>query len=220
MTDISGYRLVIFDLDGTLLDTLDDLTDSVNFALNSEGFPKRSRDEIRSFVGNGIRRLIDSSLPENTDEEAAERVFSLFKEYYAMHNADKTRPYDGILPLLDELKKRGVRLALVSNKADFAVKALAERYFNGTFDAVLGERENIPRKPDPASVNEVLRLLSAKKEDAVYVGDSDVDILTAKNAELDCICVTWGFRDKEYLKECGGALFADTAHELMKIITE
>ena len=217
---MAGYRLAVFDLDGTLLDTLDDLTASVNFALSEAKLPERSKDEIQSFVGNGIRRLIDLSLPKGTEKDTADRVFSLFKSHYALHSNDNTRPYEGILPMLQKLKEAGIRLALVSNKADFAVKSLAEKYFGGLLDIAVGEKEGIPRKPDPASVNEVLDALSVKTEDAVYIGDSDVDILTAKNAGIDCICVAWGFRDKEFLIENGGIVFADNASELFNKITE
>lgn len=216
---MSKYTLAVFDLDGTVLDTLDDLTSSVNFALNEGGFPQRSRDEIKGFVGNGIRKLVDRALPRGVPEEAADRVFASFKAYYAIHNADRTHPYCGIIPLVTALRKRGMYTALVSNKADFAVKSLAERYFDGLFDIAVGEKEGVPRKPDPASVNEVLRLLSVSKENAVYIGDSDVDILTAKNADIDCVSVTWGFRSREFLKNNGAAVLADTADELYAVIT-
>lgn len=217
---MARYRLAVFDLDGTLLYTLDDLTASVNYALESEGLPERSKDEIQSFVGNGIRRLIDLSLPKGTEKDTADRVFSLFKSHYALHSNDNTRPYEGILPMLRKLKETGVRLALVSNKADFAVKSLAEKYFGGLLDIAVGEKEGIPRKPHPSMVENILQSLSVEKEDAVYIGDSDVDILTAKNAGIDCISVTWGFRDREFLIENGGRVFADNASELFNKITE
>lgn len=212
------YTLAVFDLDGTVLDTLDDLTASVNFALNEAGFPQRNKDEIKSFVGNGIRRLIELALPQGTSAEIADGVFSSFRSHYALHSADNTAPYDGIISLLKSLRKRDIRTALVSNKADFAVKSLAERYFDGLFEIAVGDRDGVPRKPDPTSVNEVLRLLSVKKENAVYIGDSDVDILTAKNTEIDCISVTWGFRSREFLRVNGAAAMVDTAEELYNAI--
>lgn len=215
---MSKYSLVIFDLDGTLLDTLDDLKNSVNFALRCEGLPERSRDEIRLAVGNGIRRLIELSVPVDTDEDKLNCVFNAFKAHYALHNADNTKPYGDILPMLKQLKQENVKLAILSNKADFAVKTLNERYFDGLFDMTLGEREDIPRKPDPAGIEQVLNSLNVDRKTAVYVGDSDVDILTAENAGVDCISVVWGFRDRDFLIKNGGSVFAKTPSELLNII--
>lgn len=209
------YQLAIFDLDGTLLNTLDDLADSVNFIMNEFGYPQRTLTEVRSFVGNGIRKLIERSAPENTAEDAINRMFEQFKEYYAVHCADKTKPYDGIMELLQTLQEQGVKLAVVSNKADYAVKALCEQYFNGYFDVAVGEREGIARKPAPDTVNEVLKNLQMEKSQAVYIGDSEVDVQTANNAEMDCIAVDWGFRDKEILTEAGAETIVSTPAEIV-----
>jgi len=214
------YSLVIFDLDGTILDTLEDLTDCLNHTLLEFGFPQRRLDEVRSFVGDGIRKLIERAAPKNTESEIIDKVFISFKEYYKDHFAVKTRPYDGIPELLMELRKSKVRTAVVSNKADFAVKALCEKYFPGMFDTAVGEREGIARKPVPDSVNAVLAELGVSRQNAVYVGDSDVDIATAANAEMDCISVAWGFRDEAFLRERGAECLVYTVDELKKHITE
>ncbi len=197
------YNLAIFDLDGTLLNTLEDLADSTNYVMRQFGYPERTLEEVRSFVGNGIRMLLWRSAPKNTPVEEVDRMFALFKVYYEEHCADKTRPYDGIPALLANLRKQGVKLAVVSNKADDAVKALCEQYFPGCFDEAVGERAGIARKPEPDTVNEVVRKLQVDKSKAVYIGDSDVDVKTAQNANLDCIAVDWGFRDREVLVEAG-----------------
>lgn len=203
------YKLVIFDLDGTVLDTLGDLCNSVNFALKSYNLPERSLDEVRTFVGNGIRRLIDLSVPENTALSVTDSVFDAFKAHYKEHSSDNTKPYNGIAELLVELKEKGILTAVVSNKADFAVNSLADRYFDGLFSYISGEKEGIPRKPAPDMVQNAIEFFGVSSEDAVYVGDSEVDIMTAKNSGLDSIIVTWGFRDKEILINSGAKILAD-----------
>ena len=212
------YQLAIFDLDGTLLDTLDDLADSVNHVMDEFGFPGRSLTEVRSFVGNGIWKLIERSAPKGTPVEVLDRVFEQFKVYYGAHCADKTKPYDGIMKLLHDLKQRGIKLAVVSNKGDYAVQILCEQYFSGIFDIAVGAREGIAKKPAPDTVNEVLKILQIDKEQAVYIGDSEVDVQTAQNAEMDCIAVDWGFRDTEVLEEAGADLIASTPKDLMKYL--
>lgn len=207
-------QLVIFDLDGTLLDTLDDLADAVNWALEQEQLPRRTREEVRAFVGNGIRNLIERAVPTGTEAAQTDRVFAGFKARYAGHCADKTRPYPGILELLARLRAEGIRTAVVSNKADFAVQTLCRDYFPGLVDCAVGERAGIPKKPAPDSVQEVLRALEIPREQAVYVGDSDVDVLTARNAGMDGILVLWGFRDRQTLERAGAKTFAATAEEL------
>ena len=209
------YQLAIFDLDGTLLNTLDDLADSVNHVMDEFGFPGRSLTEVRSFVGNGIKKLIERSAPADTSAEEIERMFEQFKVYYGAHCADKTKPYDGIMELLTDLKKQDVKLAVVSNKADYAVKALCEQYFPGFFNEAVGERVGIARKPAPDTVNEVLKILQIDKAQAVYIGDSEVDVQTAQNAGMDCIAVDWGFRDTEVLKEAGVETIVSTPKDLM-----
>lgn len=210
------YQLAIFDLDGTLLNTLEDLADSVNYVMRSFGYPERNLTEVRAFVGNGIRKLVERSAPNGTSAEEIDRMFDQFKEYYGAHCADKTKPYDGIMELLDALKKQDMKLAVVSNKADYAVKALCEQYFAGIFDVAVGERAGIARKPAPDTVHEVLKNLQLDKAQTVYIGDSEVDVQTAKNAEMDCIAVDWGFRDKEVLEETGAETIVSTPAELFK----
>ena len=214
------YELVIFDLDGTILDTLDDLADSTNVALQMHEFPVRTREEIRAFVGNGILNLMQKAVPEGTTEAKVKEVLADFKKYYGVHCADKTKPYDGILALLQELKEKGYQTAVVSNKADFAVQELCEQYFPKMFDYVVGEREGVRKKPAPDSVYEVLKVLRIEKERAVYVGDSEVDVETAKNAQMNNIIVEWGFRDREYLMERGAKVLVSTVEDLRTHIYE
>ena len=213
-----SYRIAIFDLDGTILNTIEDLTDSVNYALEKNGMPNRLLSEVQRFVGNGIRRLIEQAVVPAATKAQIEQVFADFKEYYGENCARKTRPYDGIGEVIQTLRDRGVITAVVSNKADFAVQTLCADYFPGMFDLAVGEKEGIRRKPAPDSVNAVLTQFHAKKEEAVYIGDSEVDIKTAENAEMDVISVTWGFRTEEYLKSEGGTVFAHRPEELLGMI--
>lgn len=210
-------ELIIFDLDGTILNTLEDLADSTNYALAASQLPERTVEEVRSFVGNGIRKLIERAVPEGCKDTIVDKVFADFGEHYKEHCADKTRPYDGILELLSELQKK-YHLAVVSNKADFAVQELCERYFPGKFEYVVGERKGIRRKPYPDSVLEVLDKLQINKGNAVYVGDSEVDIETAKNAEIKMICVEWGFRDRAFLMKQGAENFAALPIEICRFL--
>ena len=173
---------------------------------------------MRRFVGNGIHKLIERAVPEGSSSETVEQVFEEFKTWYAVHCNDKTSAYDGIKEMLLALRKAGVRTAVVSNKADFGVQTLCKTYFSGLLDVAVGQREGIRLKPAPDSVNEVLRLLEIRREDAVYIGDSDVDIDTARNAGMDCISVTWGFRRREFLLEHGAVILADKPENLEEII--
>ncbi|MCD7954330.1 MAG: HAD family hydrolase [Lachnospiraceae bacterium] len=213
-----SYRLVIFDMDGTILNTLDDLADSLNFALRKSALPERSRDEVRSFVGNGIRKLIERSVPEETSPETQEQVFADFTEHYRKHCMDKTRPYDGITDLLRALKERNIKTAVISNKADYAVQKLSEHFFEGVFDSVAGEKPGVRKKPAPDSVNVVLEQLKIDRTDAVYIGDSDVDIQTAANAGVDCILVSWGFRDKDFLYQHGAKTVVSVPEEIARVV--
>lgn len=215
-----GYRLVIFDLDGTILDTLEDLTDAVNYALEQSGQPVRSIGEVREFVGNGVKKLIERAVQPETGPDETDKIFDAFMSYYKVHCADKTKAYDGINELLSELKKEGFLTAVVSNKADVAVKKLCEQYFSGFFDYCVGERAGILKKPAPDSVNEVLKKLSVNSAEAVYVGDSDVDLDTARNAGLDCISVNWGFRSEKFLLEHGAVKVAKSAKQIMDYVRE
>lgn len=212
------YKLAIFDLDGTVLNTLEDLCDSVNFSLRTHNLSERSLSEIRAFVGNGIRRLIDLAVPENTDVQVTDSVFEAFKTHYKEHSCDKTKPYDGIIELLSALRKLGVYTAVVSNKADFAVKDLVERYYAGLFSYSAGEKEGIPRKPAPDMVRNAIEFFGVSSEDAVYIGDSEVDIMTAQNSGIDSIIVTWGFRDKEILINSGAKILADDINTLKNML--
>lgn len=212
------YNSVVFDLDGTLLDTLSDLRDSVNFALEKNDLPKRTTEEIRSFVGNGIRLLIERSVPENTSSEITDKCFLDFKEYYKDHSAILTKPYDGIIDIMKALKSKCVKVAVVSNKADFAVKTLMEDYFSNLYDCAYGEREGVPRKPEPDGVFDAIKEMGAEIKDTVYIGDSEVDVITSKNAGLPCIAVTWGFRDKKVLESLNPEYIVDSPSDIIRII--
>lgn len=212
------YDTVIFDLDGTLLDTLEDLTDSVNYVMGKYGFPAHTPGEVCSFVGNGLHRLMERALPADVNGEVFKRVFDEFCAYYGTHCAVKTRPYDGIPELLNELRAQGISLAIVSNKGDFAVQELAELYFKGQIAAAIGEREGIRRKPAPDTVLEALRKLGSDKNRTLYVGDSEVDIKTAENAGIPCVSVTWGFRDRAFLERHGAACFADVPRDILRFL--
>lgn len=209
---------VIFDLDGTLLNTLYDLADAVNWALEKYGQPKRSLEEVRAFVGNGLRNLMQQAVPGGEENPVFESLFEFFREYYKTHCNIKTAPYEGILELMKELKGRGVKMAIVSNKIDSGVKELNEIHFAEYVGVAIGEREGIARKPSPDSVNEALRILEIDKAHAVYVGDSDVDIQTAKNAEIRCVSVSWGFRDEAFLMEHGAGIMIDRPLELLEYL--
>lgn len=210
-------KLVVFDMDGTILNTLDDLKDTLNYALGQYHFPARTLEETRAFVGNGIHKLIERAVPEGTDAQTVEKVFDTFLEYYQIHCMDQTRPYPGIVSLLQSLKEAGLLTAVVSNKADAAVQELCERFFLGLFDFAVGEHEGVQKKPAPDMVQLALRTLGTQASDAVYVGDSDVDLATAKNSGLDSIIVTWGFRDREFLESQGVEVFADTPEKVREL---
>ena len=212
------YMIAIFDLDGTILNTLEDLADSTNYALKTCGYPERTMDEVRQFVGNGIRKLMERAVPEGTPVEEIDRVHETFTAHYKVHCADKTRPYDGIMELLQNLKKDGGKLAVVSNKADYGVQELCKQYFDGVFDFAVGEREGIRKKPAPDSVNEVLKTLGCSRDRAVYIGDSDVDIQTAANAQMDHIIVEWGFRDVPFLIAKGAKVLVEKPEEILEIV--
>ena len=211
---------IIFDLDGTLLDTLDDLRNSVNYALAKKGYPERSREEIRQFVGNGVKNLVTRSLPDSKATPDFDEVFDLFKDHYAEHCNDITGPYQGIMPLLEEFKKKGYKMAIVSNKSDSAVKKLAKLHFNSLIPIAIGEKESegIRKKPAPDTVNESLRLLESDREASVYVGDSEVDIATAKNSQMDVILCSWGFRGRKFLEDQGDFTIIDRPEELLQLV--
>jgi len=212
------YKLAIFDMDGTILNTLEDLKNSLNYALQKQGFSPRTTDEVRSFVGNGIRLLIERGVPKNATPSETDSVFDTFNEHYALHCADTTQPYNGIIAAVNELKAQGIKVAVVSNKADYAVQSLCKRYFDGLFDCAIGQTDKIRKKPYPDSVNEILKRYGISPEDTVYIGDSDVDIQTAKNAKTDCISVDWGFRSREFLAENGATHIVSTTDEMLDLI--
>ena len=211
---------VIFDLDGTLLDTLQDLADAVNYALRKEGMPERTIDEVRQFVGNGVRLLMIRAVPGGESNPLFEETFAQFKEYYEEHCNDNTKPYEGMIELLETLKSKGYSVAIVSNKIDSAVKELSALYFKGIVPVAIGEKEGVRRKPAPDTVREALKELGRTAEESVYVGDSDVDIETAKNAGMPCVSVLWGFRDREFLEEHGAKRYARTAEDVLKLVEQ
>lgn len=208
------YKAVLFDLDGTLLDTLDDLTDSVNFAMDSMGWQRRGRDEVRLFLGNGIRRLMELCSPRNISGDEFERAFGLFKEHYDRHNQDKTKPYEGVLEVMAKLKEKGIKMAIVSNKVGSAVDMLYDKFFKDYADLAVGDMPGFKRKPAPDSCDYAIKKLGIDKREVVYVGDSEVDLATAKNTGLDCITVLWGFRDEDFLRAQGAYAFAATPEDI------
>lgn len=214
-----NIKTIIFDLDGTLLNTLDDLSSSVNHALRQHGLAERSQAEVRQFLGNGIRRLIEQSVPAGTDEQKTEDVFQTFRSHYLEHSLDQTRPYDGIEDLLHQLNDMKVATAIVSNKLDPAVKELHQHFFSDTIRVAIGETKTIRRKPAPDMVDECIRLLGCDRQTCLYVGDSEVDLQTARNAGLPCLSVSWGFRDKKQLIEAGATTIIDRPDELIDILT-
>ena len=212
------YQAVIFDLDGTLLNTLEDLKDSVNYALRSFHKKQRSLEEVRNFVGNGVEKLVQRALYPDQNEETFREVFSVFKSHYEEHCNDKTSLYPGIAELLKGLQKKGIRTAIVSNKMQEGVDVLYHLYFEQYLKVAIGASEGIRKKPAPDTVREALRLLQVSEKDALYVGDSDVDIATARNAGMDCVSVTWGFRTVEELQAAGAVTMIDRPEELLALI--
>ncbi len=213
-----AYRTVLFDMDGTLLDTLEDLRESTNHVLRELGHPERSLEEVRRFVGNGAEMLIRRAVPEGTGEEEILRALGMFRSYYAAHCKEKTRVYDGMLALLDALRARGIKTAVVSNKPDEAVKKLSEEYFGGRMDYAVGAKDGRRCKPYPDMVDAALEALGETREGAVYIGDSEVDVQTGLNAGLPVIAVSWGFRSRETIAEAGATVIADDAAALAKLL--
>ena len=212
------YKAIIFDLDGTLTDTLEDLYLSVNHALRTHSLPERSLDEVRRFVGNGVRKLMERSVPEGTSTDLFEKCFEAFRAYYIIHCQDHTCLYPGIASLLTALHAKGYRMAVVSNKLQKGVDELSETFFNGVIDVAIGEQPGIPRKPEPDMVRHALDRLGVKKEEAIYVGDSDVDLQTASNAGLPCISVLWGFRSRDFLVAHGATVFAEQPQDVLALV--
>ena len=214
---MNSFDTYIFDLDGTLLDTLGDLAASVNHALRTHGLPEHSIDDVRRFVGNGVRKLMERAVPDGAANPLFDETFATFRQYYMAHSLDTTRPYEGIPETLEALKARGCHLAVVSNKMMAATQELCYHFFPSTIEVAIGEDEaaGIRRKPAPDNVFAALKALGVGKENAVYVGDSDVDIQTARNAGIPCISVLWGFRDRDFLLQNGAETFISTPSELL-----
>ena len=211
------YKTYIFDLDGTLLDTLGDLASSVNYALRMHRMPEHSIDDVRRFVGNGVRKLMERAIPEGAENSDFEVTFATFRQHYMAHSLDTTKPYEGILETLEALKAKGCHLAVVSNKMMAATQDLCRHFFPDTIEVAIGENEaaGIRKKPAPDTVFEALRQLGVGQEGAVYVGDSDVDIETAMNSGLPCISVLWGFRDRDFLLQHGAKTLISSPSELL-----
>lgn len=214
------YKAVVFDMDGTVLDTLDDLTDTLNYALGKNDLPLHTKEEVRMMLGNGMRALLEKAVPDGKDNPKMDSVFQSFKEYYHIHCNDKTHVYDGILDVMKKLKEDGIKIAIVSNKVDSAVKELDKLYFAGLTDVAIGEKAGIARKPAPDTVYEALRLMNVEKEDAIYVGDSEVDYQTAVNAGIPCISVLWGFRTREFLEDAGAKFFSNTPDKIFSFLAK
>ena len=213
------YNVYIFDLDGTLLDTLQDLANSVNYALRQHGMPEHSIDDVRRFVGNGVRLLMERAVPDGAQNPQFEATFATFRQHYMQHSLDTTKPYDGIPELIHELKARGCQMAVVSNKMMAATQELV-RHFFPDIPVAIGEHEaaGIKKKPAPDTVFEALRQLAVSQQPiAVYVGDSDVDLATARNSGLPCISVLWGFRDRDFLLAHGATTFVEHPMDILKL---
>ncbi|MBR0162086.1 MAG: HAD family hydrolase [Oscillospiraceae bacterium] len=207
-------QAVLFDMDGTVLDTLDDLTNAVNASLRHFSLPPVSRETVRQSLGNGAKYLIEHCVPEGVSEEDRDRILTWYKPWYDAHCRIETRPYPGILPMMERLKAKGLRLAIISNKPDPAVQELAAAFFPGLLETAVGERASVRRKPSPDAVLTAAAEMGVSVSDCVYVGDSEVDIQTARNAGMDCLSVCWGFRDPDQLAEAGAAHPVYTPEEL------
>ena len=209
-------RYAIFDLDGTLLDTLDDLTDSMNYLLGKHNFPLRTRDEVRNFVGNGVRKLVERAVPPEykADDGFIDKFYDDFSSYYNSHSDIKTSPYPGTLDMLDKLLRNGFDIAIVSNKIDSAVKDLSMKFFGERIKAAIGEKPSIRHKPEPDMVFMAMEEMDADKGNSIYIGDSEVDIQTAKNSGIPCISVLWGFKDRKFLEMSGASILVDSMESL------
>jgi len=212
------YKFVIFDLDGTLLNTLSDLAEAGNHTLRKMGFPTHETDKYRYFVGNGIPKLIERMLPLNSSDETKKEALKIFREYYNVHKEDFTKPYDGIIEMLEKIKEKGIKTAVVTNKAHEFADKMIKKYFGNLIDFVYGNVDGVPQKPDPYWVLKAIKNCNVEKEDVLYVGDSGVDMETAINAGVNSCGVLWGFRDYEELKNKGAKLICSDCDELVKLI--
>ena len=211
-------KAIVFDLDGTLLDTLTDLAASTNYALRSCGMPEHSIDDVRRFVGNGVRMLMTRAVPDGESNPRFDEAFSVFRQHYMQHCLDTTCPYPGIMDALARLKEKGMMLAIVSNKMQVATEELRLHFFSQYIDVAIGESAAIRKKPAPDTVNEALRLLGISHDEAIYVGDSDVDIDTARAAMMPCASVLWGFRDRQFLLNHGATRLLSSPEELLSLV--
>lgn len=210
-----NFQTYIFDLDGTLLSTLNDLAASCNYALRKNGLPEHSVDDVRRFVGNGVKKLMERAIPDGQGNPVFEKTYADFRQHYMEHSLDTTQPYPGVMEMLKELKDRGKKIAVVSNKFYAATQSLCRHFFGDLVEVAIGEREDIRKKPAPDTVNEALRQLGAERETAVYIGDSDVDVMTARNSGMPCISVLWGFRDYEFLVQHEATIFITSPLQLL-----
>lgn len=217
---ITIIKVVIFDLDGTLLDTLGDLHAAVNHALSAFSFPGRSLEEVRRFIGNGVVKLMQRATPDFTDEKTNKECLDVFREYYLEHMRDMTAPYEGVIDLIEKLREKELKIAVVSNKLHKAVEELCEDYFPSLIDDAIGVSVESERKPSPVNVLKVMEKYGASADECIYIGDSEVDVQTSHNAGVKCIGVTWGFRDREELIEAGAEIIADSCDEIFRIITD
>lgn len=212
------YKAIICDLDGTLLNTLEDLMDSVNYGLKLHGKPCITIEQTRRYVGNGVAKLVERAVPEGTGSEETAEILAKFRSYYDKHSKDKTKPYEGVVDMLKRAKDNGMKLAIVSNKINSAVEKLAEEYFPGLMDVAIGETPDVPKKPAPDMLYKALEQLGIEKQEAVFIGDSDVDVETGINSGMDMITVLWGFRDREELLQAGAKVFIEKPEELFMYI--
>ena len=212
------YKAVLFDMDGTVLDTLDDLADAVNYSLVQFDLPQVSREHVCANLGNGAAYLVRHSVPPDTEETKVQELIAFYRNWYDAHCRVRTGPYPGILPLMEQLKEAGIRQAIISNKPDTAVQDLAAYFFPGMLETAVGESATVRRKPNPDAVLSAVRQMNLTKDDCVYVGDTEVDLQTAENAGMACIAVSWGFRSEKQLREAGAKTLACDAQELKKLL--
>ncbi len=212
------FKALIFDMDGTILYTIEDLADSVNFALKKCNLPTRTLEEVTNFVGNGILKLIERAVGEK--QELVQECFEIFKEHYKNNSTNKTCAYKNSFEILSKLKEKGLKLAVLSNKIDSEVKKLSKIYFKDIFDISMGESPNFPKKPNPAALNEIIKKFNVKKEECLFIGDSEVDIETAKNANINCLSVTWGYKTKEFLIQNQAENLCNSFEELYDFVVQ
>ena len=209
-------KAILFDMDGTIMYTLDDLTESVNYSLEKLGYKKRSVDEVKSFVGDGIKKLMERALPEN--KEKLDEAYEIMLDYYHLHAMDKSRPYEGVLYVLNELKKKNLKIGIVTNKNQRAAEGIVEKYFSGIIDTVVGAKKFRKLKPDPEPMLIALKKLGVEREDVIFVGDSEVDIKTAKNSGVSFLGAAWGYKEESFLRENGADRIIENISEIFEYL--